>query len=96
MCFVSDEWLRPLLKQDNQVLVHWWYYPDRFVRNNNKKKNRILLEFASAVAYNVHVLKNTSACANLFCPFKVLKRYSVVGLNRFLVKWFQPSLKLDN
>ena len=28
------------------------------------KKNRILLEFASAVAYTVHVLKNTPACAN--------------------------------
>ena len=29
--FPTDEWLRPLLKQDKQVLVHWWYYPDRFV-----------------------------------------------------------------
>ncbi|XP_015760824.1 PREDICTED: SWI/SNF complex subunit SMARCC2-like [Acropora digitifera] len=28
--FPEDEWLRPLLKQDNQVLVHWWYYPDSY------------------------------------------------------------------
>ena len=26
-----EEWLRPLLRQDKQVLVHWWYYPDRCV-----------------------------------------------------------------
>lgn len=28
--FPEDEWLRPLLKQDKQVLVHWWYYPDSY------------------------------------------------------------------
>ena len=31
--FCSEEWLRPLLRQDKQVLVHWWYYPDRCVFN---------------------------------------------------------------
>ena len=30
-CCLVEEWLRPLLRQDKQVLVHWWYYPDRFV-----------------------------------------------------------------
>ena len=29
--FCPEEWLRPLLRQDKQVLVHWWYYPDRCV-----------------------------------------------------------------
>ncbi|XP_068715454.1 SWI/SNF complex subunit SMARCC2-like isoform X1 [Montipora capricornis] len=28
--FPEEEWLRPLLKQDKQVLVHWWYYPDSY------------------------------------------------------------------
>ena len=31
--FCTEEWLRPLLRQDKQVLVHWWYYPDRWVFN---------------------------------------------------------------
>lgn len=31
--FCPEEWLRPLLRQDKQVLVHWWYYPDRWVFN---------------------------------------------------------------
>ena len=31
--FCLEEWLRPLLRQDKQVLVHWWYYPDRWVFN---------------------------------------------------------------
>ncbi|XP_065839082.1 SWI/SNF complex subunit SMARCC2-like [Oscarella lobularis] len=26
----DEEWLRPLLKKDKQVLVHWWYYPDSY------------------------------------------------------------------
>lgn len=28
--FPEEEWLRPLLRQDKQVLVHWWYYPDSY------------------------------------------------------------------
>jgi SWI/SNF related-matrix-associated actin-dependent regulator of chromatin subfamily C len=26
----EEDWLRPLLKQSNTVLVHWWYYPDSY------------------------------------------------------------------
>eukprot|EP00795_Rhopilema_esculentum_P014214 gene14214-5224_t len=26
----EEEWLRPLVKRDKQVLVHWWYHPDSY------------------------------------------------------------------
>ena len=26
----DEEWFRTLEKQDNMVLVHWWYFPDSF------------------------------------------------------------------
>lgn len=30
-CSVSptEEWVRPVMKRDKQVLLHWGYYPDR-------------------------------------------------------------------
>lgn len=28
MC-VTDEWLRPVMRKDKQVLVHWGNFPDR-------------------------------------------------------------------
>ncbi|KAG1681219.1 SWI/SNF complex subunit SMARCC2 [Nymphon striatum] len=24
----EEEWVRPILKRDRSVLIHWWYYPD--------------------------------------------------------------------
>ncbi|XP_066934633.1 SWI/SNF complex subunit SMARCC1-like [Clytia hemisphaerica] len=26
----DEDWIRPILKKDKQVLVHWWYYPDSY------------------------------------------------------------------
>lgn len=26
----DDEWIRPIVKRDKQVLVHWWYHPDSY------------------------------------------------------------------
>lgn len=26
---LSEEWLRPVMRKDKQVLVHWGFYPDR-------------------------------------------------------------------
>lgn len=26
-----EEWVRPVMKRDKQVLLHWGYFPDRFV-----------------------------------------------------------------
>lgn len=34
----SEEWVRPVMKRDKQVLLHWGYFPDRLVlslQNNN-------------------------------------------------------------
>lgn len=28
LCLV-EEWVRPVMKRDKQVLLHWGYYPDR-------------------------------------------------------------------
>ena len=28
---VTEEWLRPVLKRDRNLLLHWWYFPDRYV-----------------------------------------------------------------
>jgi len=25
----AEEWVRPVMKRDKQVLLHWGYYPDR-------------------------------------------------------------------
>lgn len=25
----TEEWVRPVMKRDKQVLLHWGYYPDR-------------------------------------------------------------------
>ena len=27
----TEDWIRPILKNDKQMLVHWWYYPDRWM-----------------------------------------------------------------
>ncbi|XP_026576869.1 SWI/SNF complex subunit SMARCC1 [Pseudonaja textilis] len=36
----EDEWLRPVMRKDKQVLVHWGYYPDRFTEQPfNLKKD---------------------------------------------------------
>lgn len=35
----SEEWVRPVMKRDKQVLLHWGYFPDRLVlslQNNNR------------------------------------------------------------
>lgn len=29
--FDPEEWVRPVMKRDKQVLLHWGYFPDRFV-----------------------------------------------------------------
>ncbi|MEQ2170269.1 SWI/SNF complex subunit smarcc1, partial [Goodea atripinnis] len=29
LCF-SEEWLRPVMRKDKQVLVHWGFYPDSY------------------------------------------------------------------
>lgn len=26
----DEEWIRPIMKRDKQVLVHWWYHPDSY------------------------------------------------------------------
>lgn len=26
---LAEEWVRPVMKRDKQVLLHWGYYPDR-------------------------------------------------------------------
>lgn len=30
--FVPEEWVRPVMKRDKQVLLHWGYFPDRLVQ----------------------------------------------------------------
>jgi len=29
-CRDEEEWLRPVIKKDNNTLVHWWYFPDSY------------------------------------------------------------------
>lgn len=29
--FGPEEWVRPVMKRDKQVLLHWGYFPDRLV-----------------------------------------------------------------
>ncbi|KAK2174317.1 hypothetical protein NP493_811g01012 [Ridgeia piscesae] len=26
----EEEWLRPVMKRDRNILIHWWYYPDSY------------------------------------------------------------------
>jgi len=26
-----EDWIRPISKKDKHVLVHWWYFPDRYI-----------------------------------------------------------------
>uniref|UniRef100_A0A670ZMX3 SWI/SNF related BAF chromatin remodeling complex subunit C1 n=1 Tax=Pseudonaja textilis TaxID=8673 RepID=A0A670ZMX3_PSETE len=33
----EDEWLRPVMRKDKQVLVHWGYYPDRIRRGRRRR-----------------------------------------------------------
>jgi len=29
---LAGDWLRPVMKRDRNILVHHWYYPDRYMR----------------------------------------------------------------
>lgn len=41
--FFPEEWVRPVMKRDKQVLLHWGYFPDRFVLNHNVEKCHLKL-----------------------------------------------------
>lgn len=30
-CVDDEDWMRPLQVEGDQALVHWWYFPDRWV-----------------------------------------------------------------
>lgn len=36
LVWFSEEWVRPVMKRDKQVLLHWGYFPDRWAWSRNK------------------------------------------------------------
>lgn len=60
--FGPEEWVRPVMKRDKQVLLHWGYFPDRWVLSSQRHDHRssenccsILLSKCNSIITNPNV-----------------------------------------
>ena len=75
-----------MLRQDKQVLVHWWYYPDRWVFNCSVK---LQCQRAKEVVSNTLGLADFAI--GLVNSVLNLPYWQVIFLEEFKLHFFQAS-----
>lgn len=65
----AEEWIRPVLKRERGVMLHWFYTPDRFVQSP------FVLFCSASVPHGVS--RNASKCVSVIKTHMIRERRTV-------------------